>query len=78
MIFHILLHLYMYLLYYVHSTPSGDGLPQWPSLREDDAYMVLSADPHVGHKYQPRRMNYWLETLPRIAATESEGAKDEL
>ncbi|ELT99984.1 hypothetical protein CAPTEDRAFT_136943 [Capitella teleta] len=57
--------------------PSGDGLPKWPELREENSYMQIGPVLEVKQNYQAEHMNYWLETFPALQAEAAEN-HDEL
>ena len=49
------------------SNPNGSGLPVWPKLTcANREYMQLVYGPRPGKKYQPKRMELWTETIPRL------------
>ncbi|CAH1789747.1 unnamed protein product [Owenia fusiformis] len=47
--------------------PNGSGLPVWPRLTcTNGEYMQLVYGPKPGERYQPKRMELWTETIPRL------------
>uniref|UniRef100_H0V5V8 Carboxylic ester hydrolase n=1 Tax=Cavia porcellus TaxID=10141 RepID=H0V5V8_CAVPO len=48
-----------------NGNPSGEDLPYWPLLDDEEQYLQLNLSPSVGRALKANRLKFWTETLPR-------------